>query len=41
MKLLVSVSSAAEAEIALLAGADVIDAKDPTAGALSQLTLDL
>jgi uncharacterized protein (UPF0264 family) len=41
MKLLVSVSSAAEAEIALLAGADVIDAKDPSTGALGAVTLDV
>ena len=41
MKLLVSVSSADEAEIALLAGADVIDAKDPSVGALGAVGLDV
>lgn len=41
MKLLVSVSSADEAEIALLAGADVIDAKDPLTGALGAVALDV
>ena len=41
MKLLVSVHSAGEAETALLAGADVIDAKDPSAGALGAVALDV
>jgi len=41
MKLLVSVRSAAEAETALLAGADIIDAKDPSAGALGAVELDV
>ena len=41
MKLLVSVSSADEAEVALCAGADVIDAKDPSAGALGAVGLDV
>ena len=41
MKLLVSVSSVAEAEIALLGGADIIDAKDPSVGALGAVGLDV
>ena len=41
MKLLVSVSSADEAETALLAGADIIDAKDPSAGALGAVGIDV
>ena len=41
MKLLVSVSSADEAETALLAGADIVDAKDPRAGALGAVELDV
>ena len=38
MRLLVSVSSAAEASAALAGGADVIDAKDPLAGALGAVS---
>ena len=34
MKLLVSVADAAEARAAIEGGADIIDAKDPTTGAL-------
>lgn len=41
MKLLVSVTSAHEAETALRAGADIIDAKDPSAGALGAVELDV
>lgn len=41
MRLLVSVSSAAEASAALAGGADVIDAKDPLAGALGPVALDV
>ena len=40
MQLLVSVQSAAEALAALDGGADVIDAKDPHAGALGAVSLD-
>jgi len=40
MHLLVSVSDAAEARHALEGGADVIDAKDPSRGALGAVTLD-
>ena len=40
MRLLVSVANAAEASAALAGGADVIDAKDPLAGALGAVTLD-
>jgi (5-formylfuran-3-yl)methyl phosphate synthase len=38
MRLLVSVSNAAEASAALAGGADVIDAKDPLAGALGAVS---
>jgi uncharacterized protein (UPF0264 family) len=38
MQLLVSVASAAEASAAVAGGADVIDAKDPLAGALGAVT---
>lgn len=38
MRLLVSVSSGAEAEAALAGGADIIDAKDPTKGALGAVS---
>jgi len=41
MRLLVSVSSAAEASEALAGGADVIDAKDPLAGALGAVSADV
>ena len=41
MRLLVSVSSAAEASAALAGGADVIDAKDPLAGALGAVSADV
>lgn len=41
MQLLVSVRNAAEAHAALLGGADIIDAKDPAAGALGPVTLDV
>jgi uncharacterized protein (UPF0264 family) len=41
MKLLVSVRSAEEAEIALIGGADIIDAKDPSVGALGAVRLDV
>jgi len=40
MRVLVSVSDAAEARTALDAGADVIDAKDPRAGALGAVSID-
>jgi uncharacterized protein (UPF0264 family) len=40
MQLLVSVTDAAEAAQALLGGADLIDAKDPVAGALGAVSLD-
>jgi (5-formylfuran-3-yl)methyl phosphate synthase len=39
MRLLVSVASAAEASAALAGGADVIDAKDPLAGALGAVSV--
>ncbi|MEP7310034.1 MAG: (5-formylfuran-3-yl)methyl phosphate synthase [Acidobacteriota bacterium] len=39
MRLLVSVASAAEAEAAITGGADVIDAKDPHAGALGPVSV--
>src|ERR1700693_1567851 len=39
MQLLVSVASAAEASAALAGGADVIDAKDPHAGALGAVSM--
>ncbi|MFL5577756.1 MAG: (5-formylfuran-3-yl)methyl phosphate synthase, partial [Gemmatimonadaceae bacterium] len=38
MHLLVSVSSAAEAAAALAGGADLVDAKDPSAGALGAVS---
>jgi (5-formylfuran-3-yl)methyl phosphate synthase len=41
MRLLVSVATAAEASAALAGGADVIDAKDALAGALSPVTPDV
>jgi (5-formylfuran-3-yl)methyl phosphate synthase len=41
MRLLVSVKSAEEAEAALAGGADFIDAKDPAAGALGAVSLDV
>ena len=41
MKLLVSVSSADEAETAVLAGADIVDAKEPSAGALGAVRFDV
>lgn len=41
MHLLVSVASAAEASAALAGGADVIDAKDSSAGALGAVSLDV
>jgi uncharacterized protein (UPF0264 family) len=40
MRLLVSVANATEASAALVGGADVIDAKDATAGALGAVSLD-
>jgi uncharacterized protein (UPF0264 family) len=40
MRLLVSVADATEASAALVGGADVIDAKDATAGALGAVSLD-
>ena len=39
--LLASVRSVAEAELALAGGADVIDLKDPSQGALGALPLSL
>ena len=41
MRLLVSVTSAAEAAAALAGGADVIDAKDPFAGALGAVSAEV
>jgi uncharacterized protein (UPF0264 family) len=41
MKLLVSVASAEEARAAVEGGADIIDAKDPSAGALGAVALDV
>lgn len=41
MRLLVSVASAAEASAALAGGADVVDAKDPHAGALGPVSLEV
>ena len=41
MRLLVSVASAVEASAALAGGADVIDAKDPLAGALGAVSADV
>lgn len=41
MQLLVSVASAADADAACAGGADVIDAKDPAAGALGAVRLDV
>ena len=40
MRLLVSVASGAEALAALAGGADIVDAKDPRAGALGAVSLD-
>ena len=40
MRVLVSVANAADALVALAAGADVIDAKNPTAGALGAVALE-
>jgi (5-formylfuran-3-yl)methyl phosphate synthase len=40
MRLLVSVTSTFDAEAALAGGADLIDAKDPTAGALGPVSID-
>ena len=40
MQLLVSVASAAEASAALAGGADIVDAKNPRAGALGAVSLD-
>ncbi len=41
MQLLVSVRTAADARVALAGGADVIDAKEPSAGALGPVSLDV
>ncbi len=41
MKLLVSVADAAEAQAAVEGGADIIDAKDPTTGALGRVSLSV
>ncbi len=41
MRLLISVASAAEASAALLGGADIIDAKDPLAGALGAVSVEV
>jgi uncharacterized protein (UPF0264 family) len=41
MRLLVSVSSGDEAAAALAGGADIIDAKDPAAGPLGAVTIDV
>lgn len=41
MQLLVSVRSAAEAAAALAGGADIVDAKDPMAGALGPVSIDV
>jgi dihydroneopterin aldolase len=41
MQLLVSVADAEEADAALIGGAIIIDAKDPAAGALAPVTLDV
>ena len=41
MRLLVSVANAAEASAALAGGADVIDAKNPLAGALGAVSVDV
>lgn len=41
MRLLVSVANAADASAALAGGADFIDAKDPTSGALGAVSLDV
>jgi uncharacterized protein (UPF0264 family) len=40
MRLLVSVASASDAEAALAGGADLIDAKDPSKGALGAVTVE-
>jgi uncharacterized protein (UPF0264 family) len=41
MRLLISVASAAEASEALVGGADIIDAKDPLAGALGAVSVEV
>lgn len=41
MQLLVSVANAEEADAALIGGAIIIDAKDPTAGALAPVSVDV
>lgn len=41
MRLLVSVANAAEARDAVAGGADIIDAKDPLAGALGPVSIDV
>jgi uncharacterized protein (UPF0264 family) len=41
MQLLVSVANAEEADAALIGGAIIIDAKDPTAGALAPVAIDV
>src|SRR2546425_616207 len=41
LRLLVSVANAAEASAALAGGADVIDAKNPLAGALGAVSVDM
>ena len=41
MKLLVSVADTAEAKAAIEGGADIIDAKDPTTGALGRVSLSM
>ena len=41
MQLLVSVRSAAEASAAIAGGADIVDAKEPDAGALGAVSLDV
>jgi (5-formylfuran-3-yl)methyl phosphate synthase len=41
MRLLVSAGNAADAAAALAGGADIVDAKDPSAGALGAVTIDV
>jgi uncharacterized protein (UPF0264 family) len=41
MQLLVSVRDAAEATVALAGGADIVDAKEPSAGALGAVAIDV
>ena len=41
MRLLISVANAAEASAALAGGADIIDAKDPLAGALGAVSVEV